>query len=66
MAHIASPNTVSNIRDSPNVCLSFVDALTQEGYEIAGQARILETGDEGFDEAFDKLPISDRNSQFFR
>jgi len=46
---------VTNIRDSPNACLSFVDDLTQKGYKIVGQARILETGDEGFDEALDKL-----------
>ena len=29
--------------------------LTQKGYKIVGEARILETGDESFDEAFDKL-----------
>lgn len=55
VADIASPKTVANIRYSPKVCLSFVDALTQKGYKIVGKARILETGDEGFDEAFDKL-----------
>ena len=55
MGHIASPNTVANVRDFLKVCLSFVDVLTQKGYKIVGKARILETGDESFDVAFDKL-----------
>ena len=48
VAHIASPNTVTNIRECPQVCLSFIDVLAQKGYKIFGEARILETGDEAF------------------
>ena len=55
VAHIASPNTVANVRDCPKVCLSFVDVLTQKGYKIVGKARILEMGDHDYDEAFGQL-----------
>ena len=49
VAHIASPNTVTNIREYPQVCLSFIDVLAHKGYMIVGEARILEIGDEAFE-----------------
>lgn len=55
VANIASPNTVANIRDCSDVCLSFVDVLTQKGFKIVGKSRILERGDGGIEEAFDQL-----------
>ena len=55
VANIASPNTEANIRDCSKDCLSFVDVLNQKGYKVVGKARILETGDDGIDEAFNRL-----------
>ena len=39
----------------PEGMFEFRGCTDPEGYKIVGRARILETGDEGFDEAFDKL-----------
>jgi len=41
IANIASPNTVKNIRENPNVCLSFIDVLVQKGYQIKGKAELV-------------------------
>jgi predicted pyridoxine 5'-phosphate oxidase superfamily flavin-nucleotide-binding protein len=42
IAHIASPNSVANIRSNPNVCVSFVDVFVQKGFKLKGRARIIE------------------------
>jgi uncharacterized protein len=44
VAHIASPNSVRNIRVNPNVCLSVVDIFEQRGFKILGRARVIERG----------------------
>ncbi|SHH56054.1 pyridoxamine 5'-phosphate oxidase family protein [Winogradskyella jejuensis] len=41
MANIASPQTVRNISQNENVCISFVDILVQKGFQIKGKARII-------------------------
>jgi predicted pyridoxine 5'-phosphate oxidase superfamily flavin-nucleotide-binding protein len=41
VANIASPMTVRNIAQQPQVCLSFVDVLVQKGFKLQGRAREL-------------------------
>ncbi|NUN68224.1 MAG: pyridoxamine 5'-phosphate oxidase family protein [Bacteroidetes bacterium] len=48
IAHIASPVTVRNIRQNPNVCVSMVDLFVQKGYKFTGTARITEQRDAEF------------------
>lgn len=42
VANIASPQTVKNIRYCKNVCISFIDILVQKGFQIKGQAVIID------------------------
>ncbi|MGV0959898.1 MAG: pyridoxamine 5'-phosphate oxidase family protein [Limnohabitans sp.] len=39
VAHIASPVSVRNIAQQPQVCLSFVDVFVQKGFKLQGIAR---------------------------
>jgi predicted pyridoxine 5'-phosphate oxidase superfamily flavin-nucleotide-binding protein len=48
IANIASPQTVRNIRQQPNVCISFIDILVQKGYQLKGVASIVEKGHSDF------------------
>ena len=41
IAHIASPNSLRNIKANPNVCISFIDIFVQKGYKLVGQAEII-------------------------
>ncbi len=41
IAHIASPKSVRNLKNNPNVCVSFVDVFVQKGYKLVGQAEII-------------------------
>ena len=41
IANIASPQTVRNIKQNSNVCVSFIDILIQKGFQIKGQAEII-------------------------
>ncbi|MFK7984347.1 MAG: pyridoxamine 5'-phosphate oxidase family protein [Saprospiraceae bacterium] len=41
IAHIASPNSLRNIKVNPNVCVSFIDIFVQKGYKLVGQAEII-------------------------
>ncbi|MEM6629558.1 MAG: pyridoxamine 5'-phosphate oxidase family protein, partial [Bacteroidota bacterium] len=41
VANVASPQTVKNIRENPQVCISFIDILVQKGYQLKGEAQIL-------------------------
>ncbi len=41
IANIASPNSVKNIKQNENICLSFIDILVQKGYQLKGKARIV-------------------------
>lgn len=50
IAHIASPNSVANIRNNPNVCVSFVDVFVQKGFKLKGRARIIEKEHAAFPE----------------
>lgn len=41
IANIASPQTVKNIMENENVCISFIDILVQKGFQIKGKAKII-------------------------
>lgn len=42
VANIASPQTVKNIKENPQVCISFLDILVQKGFQVKGKAEILQ------------------------
>jgi uncharacterized protein len=48
IAHIASPNSLKNIKDNPNVCVSVLDIFVQKGYQIRGIATIIDKKDPAF------------------
>lgn len=41
IANIASPQTVKNIGQNENVCISFIDIWVQKGFQIKGKAIIV-------------------------
>ncbi|GAA3593948.1 pyridoxamine 5'-phosphate oxidase family protein [Flavivirga amylovorans] len=45
IANIASPQSVKNIKENHNVCVSFIDVLVQKGYQIKGKAEIVSKND---------------------
>ena len=42
IANIASPKTLKNVRTNPKICVSFIDILVQKGFQIKGEAIIIE------------------------
>lgn len=50
VANIASPQTVRNIKQNENVCISFIDILVQKGFQIKGKAEIIGRTDFEFSE----------------
>jgi len=42
IANIASPNSVKNIKANKKVCVSFIDIFIQKGFQIKGDACILD------------------------
>ena len=50
VANIASPQTVRNIKQNENVCVSFVDILVQKGFQVKGKAKIIKKTDADFPE----------------
>jgi len=48
VANIASPQSVRNIQQNPQVCLSFIDILVQKGFQLKGKARIVRKADAEF------------------
>lgn len=45
VANIASPQTIRNIKENENVCISFIDILVQKGFQLKGFARIITSSD---------------------
>tara|TARA_R110002124_G_scaffold137733_1_gene300733 strand:+ start:916 stop:1371 length:456 start_codon:yes stop_codon:yes gene_type:complete len=41
VANIALPQTVRNIKQNANVCISFIDILIQKGFQVKGKAEII-------------------------
>lgn len=50
IANIASPNSIENINENPNVCVSFVDIFIQKGYKLKGIARLIDKNHNDFRE----------------
>ncbi len=50
IANIASPGSVRNILQNPAVCVSFIDILVQKGYQVKGEAEVLDGNDPDFNE----------------
>jgi len=50
IANIASPNSNNNIKENPNVCVSFVDVFVQKGYKLKGTAILINNNDHDFKE----------------
>ncbi|MFD1614271.1 pyridoxamine 5'-phosphate oxidase family protein [Gelatiniphilus marinus] len=50
IANIASPQTVKNIRQNKEVCISFIDVLVQKGFQLKGKAQVLEKTNPEFEE----------------
>ena len=48
IANIASPQTIKNIKQNENVCISFIDILVQKGFQLKGKARIIEKTNSDF------------------
>jgi uncharacterized protein len=55
VAHIASPVTAHNIRQQPQVCLSFVDVWVQKGFKLLGTAHEVGADDPAFSAWADPL-----------
>lgn len=49
IANIASPQTLKNIKQNENVCVSFIDILVQKGFQVKGKARIVGKEDPLYD-----------------
>jgi predicted pyridoxine 5'-phosphate oxidase superfamily flavin-nucleotide-binding protein len=50
VANIASPQTVQNIKQNENVCISFIDILVQKGFQVKGKAKIIDKTNSQFSE----------------
>tara|TARA_R110002051_G_scaffold4683_7_gene26032 strand:+ start:32798 stop:33250 length:453 start_codon:yes stop_codon:yes gene_type:complete len=48
VANIASPQTVRNIKQNKNVCISCIDILKQKGFQLKGTAEIIEKSSSEF------------------
>ena len=48
VANIASPQTVRNLKQNKNVCISFIDILKQKGFQLKGTAEIIEKSSSEF------------------
>lgn len=44
IADIASPQSIKNIMENDNVCISFIDILIQMGWQLKGKATIIDSG----------------------
>ena len=54
-ADIASPNTVRNLKQNPNIEINMVDPFLRRGYRFKGVAEIVEKGSEIFQSVADEL-----------
>jgi len=63
IANIASPNSIKNIKENPNVCVSFVDVFVQKGYKIKGAATLINKNTENFNSKV--KPLTDLFSDTF-
>lgn len=57
IANIASPQTVRNIRQNKNACLSFINVFVQKGFQLSGQAEIMDETYSDFEEMKNVLNV---------
>jgi uncharacterized protein len=50
IANVASPNSIENIKENANVCVSFVDVFVQKGFKLKGTAVLIDNQDQRFKE----------------
>jgi uncharacterized protein len=50
IANLASPISVKNIKENPNVCVSFVEVFIQKGYKLKGIAKLIDKTSSNFAE----------------
>ena len=50
IANIASPQSVRNIQENAQVCVSFIDIFIQKGYQLKGKGRIIKKPEPDFGE----------------
>jgi len=55
IANIASPQSIKNIRENKQVCVSFIDILVQKGFQLKGIADVIDSSDDCFAEMERKL-----------
>jgi predicted pyridoxine 5'-phosphate oxidase superfamily flavin-nucleotide-binding protein len=55
IANIASPQSLRNIEENEQVCVSFIDIFLQKGYQLKGKARIVKKAEPGFETLLDPL-----------
>lgn|SRR5690606_163461 len=48
IANLASPISINNILENPNVCVSFVDIFVQKGFKMKGIATLIDVNDIDF------------------
>lgn len=66
IANVASPQSIRNITENENVCVSFIDIFIQKGYQLKGTAKVIRKSDQEFGKlvrplaeiAGDKIPIA--------
>ena len=55
IANIASPESVSNIKINPAVCVSFVNVFKQKGFKLKGKAKIITKTDSEYSALSERL-----------
>jgi len=63
IANIASPNSIKNIKENPNVCVSFIDVFVQKGFKIKGVATLINKNTDDFNTKV--KPLTDLYSDKF-
>lgn len=48
IANIASPQSVRNVKENPQVCVSFIEIFVQKGFQLKGKASIIKKSDENY------------------
>ncbi len=48
IANIASPQSAANVRENPKVCVAFVDVFVQKGFQVFGNASLVQKSDPEF------------------
>lgn len=63
IAHIASPQTMKNLNQNANVCVSFIDVFVQKGFQLKGKANILTKKNDDY-EAMEKVLFKMATAKF--